>query len=69
MRYAKYPGGQKYDDDGAEREPQRWADGEKREAALVYRDAWERIREDPDYQRMKRRHIKDVFDPDVSPMD
>lgn len=69
MRYAKYPGGQKYDDDGEEREPQRWADAEKREAALVYRDAWERIREDPDYQRMKRRHIKDVFDPDASPME
>ena len=25
MRYAKYPGGQKYDGDGTEREPEQWA--------------------------------------------
>ena len=68
MRYAKYPGGQKYDDDGSERDAERWADSEKRAAALVYKDAWDRIREDPDYKRMKRRHLKDVFDADASPM-
>jgi hypothetical protein len=69
MRYAKYPGGQKYDDDGSEREPERWADPDKRAAALVYKDAWERVREDPDYNRLKRHHLNDVFDPSVSPMD
>ena len=35
MRYARYPGGQKYDEDGTEREPTFWADHDKREAALV----------------------------------
>lgn len=42
MRYAKYPGGQKYerDEDGTrvEREPREWYDPEKREIALVYRE-------------------------------
>mgnify|MGYP006297226179 CR=1 FL=1 len=69
MRYAKYPGGQKYDDDGTEREPERWADPDKRAAALVYKDAWERARDDPDYQRLQRHHLNDVFDPDASPME
>lgn len=59
MRYAKYPGGKKYDDDGNEREQQVWADPEKREAAVVYKEYWDRAREDPQYQRMKEDHISD----------
>jgi hypothetical protein len=55
MRYARYPGGQKYED-GEEREPMHWADGDKREAALVY-EAWlENVRADERYQRRKAHH-------------
>ena len=57
MRYARYPGGQKYVD-GEEREPERWADHDKREAALVY-EAWrEMVENDDEYQRMKNEHRK-----------
>ena len=55
MRYAKYPGGQKYHD-GDEREPQRWADPEKRDAALVFERYWERVREDEAYLEAKEAH-------------
>lgn len=68
MRYAKYPGGQKYDDDGTEREPEQWADAEKRAAAVVFRDAWQAVTDDPDYQRLKQHHIDDVYDDAASPM-
>jgi hypothetical protein len=68
MRYAKYPGGQKYDDDGTERAPQQWADPEKRAAAVVFRDAWQALTEDAAYQRLKDRHQTVVFSPDDSPM-
>ncbi|MFH5797318.1 DUF4385 domain-containing protein [Haladaptatus sp. CMAA 1911] len=56
MRYAKYPGGKKYDDDGEEREPQRWADPEKREVAKVFKRRWDQIRDDERYQRLKDEH-------------
>jgi hypothetical protein len=60
MRYAKYPGGQKYerDDQGArvEREPQQWYDEEKREIALVYKRALDTVREDEAYKRAKQHH-------------
>jgi hypothetical protein len=60
LRYAKYPGGQKYEraDDGTrvERNPQEWYDEEKREIALVYREYLDRVREDPAYERAKRQH-------------
>ena len=60
MRYAKYPGGNKYrtDDSGdrVEREPQEWYDDEKREIALVYREYLDRVREDEAYERAKREH-------------
>jgi hypothetical protein len=68
MRYAKYPGGQKYEEDGTEREPEQWADPTKRAAAVVFREAWQAVRDDPDYQRTKRRHEAHVFDPEASPM-
>jgi hypothetical protein len=55
MRYAKYPGGQKYED-GEEHEPQEWYDEEKREVALVYRDALDAVREDEAYERLKAAH-------------
>ncbi|WP_276258532.1 DUF4385 family protein [Haloglomus litoreum] len=57
MRYAKYPGGQKYEttDEGerVEREPQQWYDEEKREIALVYKAALDEVRKDEVYQRRK----------------
>lgn len=56
MRYAKYPGGQKYADDGTEREPQQWADAEKRRAAVVFRNAWQEVLADPVYERLKEAH-------------
>jgi hypothetical protein len=68
MRYAKYPGGQKYDDDGDERAPQQWADPEKRAAAVVFREAWQAVIDDPAYERMKAHHQEAVYDPDASPM-
>jgi len=68
MRYAKYPGGQKYDEDGTERVPQQWADDEKRAAAVVFRDAWQRVTDDPAYERLKEQHQAEVYDPAASPM-
>jgi len=69
MRYAKYPGGQKYDEDGTERSPQQWADSEKRAAAVVFRNAWQEVTDDPTYQRLKEQHREEVYDPSVSPME
>ena len=68
MRYAKYPGGKKYDDAGNEREPLTWADEAKREAAVVFREKWEKVHEDADYQRLKEHHISEVYDPDCGVM-
>ncbi|WP_226011952.1 DUF4385 family protein [Halomicrobium salinisoli] len=60
MRYAKYPGGQKYEtgEDGerVERDPQEWYDEEKREIARIYRDHLDRVRDDPEYERLKAAH-------------
>lgn len=60
MRYAKYPGGQKYETDSSgnrvERDPQEWYDDEKREIALVYKEYLDRVRDDEAYQRAKREH-------------
>jgi len=55
MRYAKYPGGQKYED-GTEREPQRWYDPEKRRIARVYRFHLDQVRADPAYRRAIEGH-------------
>ncbi len=53
LRYAKYPGGRKYDDDGTPREPEQWYDEEKHEISQVYRQYLDLVREDPDYQRLR----------------
>jgi hypothetical protein len=58
MRYAKYPGGQKYED-GEEREPEEWADNEKRRAAVVFEEAWEEARDNEEYRRMREEHRSD----------
>ncbi|EMA52361.1 DUF4385 family protein [Halococcus thailandensis] len=55
MRYARYPGGQKYED-GEERDPEHWADHDKREAALIYEVWWETVEDDERYQELRERH-------------
>lgn len=55
MRYARYPGGTKYEN-GEEREPEEWADEGKREAALVFEERLERVREDEAYREAKEAH-------------
>lgn len=54
MRYAHYPGGQKYDSDGEKREKVHWADPEKRKAALIFDHVRDRVRNDDLYQERKR---------------
>lgn len=62
MRYAKYPGGTKYDDDGNELQAHgpdttgEWADPDKRAAACVYKDYWDRARNNERYQKLKELH-------------
>lgn len=68
MRYAKYPGGKKYDDDGNENEQQTWADEDKREAAVVFKERLEEAKDDATYQRLRERHEEEIYDADASPM-
>lgn len=56
MRYAKYSGGRKYNEDGSQREAQVWADAEKREVAVLYREALAELKEDDLYQTLLARH-------------
>jgi hypothetical protein len=49
LRYAKYPGGRKYDDDGSEREPQQWYDEEKYAISQIYRDYLDRVEANDEY--------------------
>jgi hypothetical protein len=53
LRYAKYPGWRKYDDDGNERAPQRWYDKENYESSQVYRSYLARVRDDEEYRRRR----------------
>ena len=55
MRYARYPGGRKYED-GTEQEPIRWADVDKRDAALVFEVWLRRVEDDDRYRRLEARH-------------
>jgi len=55
LRYAKYPGGRKHDDDGNEREPQQWYDEEKYAISQVYREHLDAVREDEQYQQRRER--------------
>lgn len=63
MRYAKYPGGKKYKADGSEHEQETWADAEKRKAAVIFREAWQQVLNDPAYERLKHQHVENVYDP------
>jgi hypothetical protein len=66
MRYAKYPGGKKYDDDGNENEQETWADDDKRAAAVVFHEKYQTAKDDPEYER--ERHQNEVYDAEPSPM-
>jgi hypothetical protein len=68
MRYAKYPGGRKYDDDGNEREQQTWADPDKRAAAVVFKERLDEAKDDAIYQRLREHHEAEVYDAEASPM-
>ena len=52
LRYAKYPGGQKYED-GEEREPETWYDEEKYEISQVYREYLDEVNADEEYRRQR----------------
>lgn len=54
MRYARYPGGKKYDD-GEVRDPEHWADHDKREAALIFETWYERVEADEAYVAERER--------------
>lgn len=56
MRYAKYPAGHKHHPDGTPREPETWADTEKRKAALIFKKHWDAVRDDKIYQQKKAAH-------------
>ena len=53
-RYANYKGGQKYDADGAARP--RGNDAAKAEAAGIFYERWQAVREDGEYLARKRAH-------------
>ena len=58
MRYAKYPGGNKYDENRQVREPQRWADATKRASALIFDERLKAAKADTTYQRLRDVHRK-----------
>ncbi|KML06543.1 DUF4385 domain-containing protein [Rossellomorea marisflavi] len=55
-RYANYPGGKKYDNDGNVND--REIDDEKAESASIFEKKWIQVREDPDYLKRKKQHQK-----------
>lgn len=52
-RYAKYPGGRKYDSDGQPL-PVGELDADKQHSAMIFKEFWDRVREDPAYIRAKK---------------
>lgn len=56
-RYANHPSGKKYAADGTvSKQAADWADSDKAQAAAIFYDYYSRARQDPTYQRLKRRH-------------
>ncbi len=53
-RYARHRSGRKYDDDG--RELPEDPDPQKARSAEVFKAAWDRVREDGEYQQRKQAH-------------
>jgi len=62
MRYAKYPGGKKYDGNGNEIQAHgpdttgEWYDSDKRDAAVVFKKAWDEARNNARYNKLKELH-------------
>jgi hypothetical protein len=62
MRYAKYPGGKKYDDSGEQVTAHgpdttgEWADPDKREAAVAFKEYWDKARTNDKYNQLKEMH-------------
>lgn len=63
MRYAKYPGGQKYDEDDNENPQQTWASEDKREVAVVFKEKRDAAKEDTTYQRLREHHEEAIPTP------
>ncbi|KAA1042344.1 DUF4385 domain-containing protein [Macrococcus equipercicus] len=59
MRYAHHKSGRKYDDDRKVMPNE--DDDIKRQSALIFKEYWDKIRADADYQRMKKEH-KDRYE-------
>ncbi len=53
-RYANHKGGRKYNEDGSVKE--REVDPVKAESAAIFKEWWDKIREDGDYLRRKKEH-------------
>lgn len=53
-RYANYPGGKKYDNDGDIND--RKIDEQKAESAAIFEEKWKLAREDEDYLKRKKEH-------------
>ncbi|UTE75511.1 DUF4385 domain-containing protein [Rossellomorea sp. KS-H15a] len=53
-RYANYPGGKKYDNDGDIND--RKIDEQKAESAAIFEEKWKLAREDEDYLTRKKEH-------------
>ncbi|ART79319.1 DUF4385 domain-containing protein [Oceanisphaera avium] len=53
-RYANYPGGRKYNEDGSIKE--RNIDNQKAQAAQIFKTYWDKIRADQDYLKRKKAH-------------
>ena len=53
-RYANYPGGKKYDNDGDIND--RKIDEQKAESAAIFEEKWKLARENEDYLTRKKKH-------------
>jgi len=53
-RYTNYKGGRKYNEDGTVKERQ--IDPEKAKSADIFKEYWDKIREDTDYLKRKKTH-------------
>lgn len=56
-RYANYKGGRKYNEDGSVKE--RDINEEKAESAAIFKEYWDKLREDEDYLKRKKKHQKE----------
>lgn len=56
-RYANYKGGRKYNEDGSIKE--RDINEEKAESAAIFKEYWDKLREDEDYLKRKKKHQKE----------